>query len=307
MNMLTYTGVSIRKMLRLALLDCLLFFALGCVKAGRQYHQPTRKQPQLPAFATLLPGNVAMEFVLVKAGTFLMGSPSNEPDHDIIETQHRVTLTKDYWIGKYEVTQEQYAALMGTNPAGFKKGGRYPVGDVSWNDAMDFCRKLTKRERAAGRLPAGYEYTLPTEAQWEYAARGGHNSRGFVYSGGNSLNDVAWYYENAGRKRLNDSSGDYRQALSNGNSAHEVGTKQPNELGLYDMSGNVWEWCRDWFDFYSGDATDPKGSATVSNRVFRGGSWSDYAWGCRVAYRFSLDPSYRNSDLGFRVALAPVR
>ncbi len=156
---------------------------------------------------------------------------------------------------------------------------------------MDFCKKLTERERTEGRLPVGYEFTLPTEAQWEYAARGGHKSNGYhVYSGSDSLDDVGWYEDNSDR------------------STQPVGEKRPNELGLYDMSGNVYEWCRDCYGGYpSGSVTDPAGPSSGSSRVLRGGSWCDDARRCRSACRSYGGPSYRYYYYGFRVALAPVQ
>ena len=240
---------------------------------------------------------VKMTLKYVQAGTFMMGSPPTEKDRENNETQHRVTLTKDYWLGETEVTQEQYKAVMG-NPSEFsKKDGAYPVEHISWTDAMAFCERLTKAERENGNLPAGYEYTLPTEAQWEYAARGGNKrSRYRIYSGGDKINDVAWYEGNS-------------------NESQPVGQKRANELGLYDMSGNVLEWCRDWYDAYpNGAVTYPTGPADGDGlygqyHVLRGGAWSWYAKSCRSAFR----QSNCNGDgsgfdhCGFRVALAPVQ
>ena len=175
---------------------------------------------------------------------------------------------KNYYIAKYEVTQAQWRAVMGNNPAKYKGADR-PVEQVSWNDAMEFCKKLNDM----GLAPAGYQFSLPTDAQWEYAARGGNKSKGYEYSGSNDIKEVAWYDDNS-------------------DATHDVGTKKPNELGLYDMSGNVWEWCLD---------------ARGSHRVLRGGGWSNYADRCRVAFRHDLNPDYRSYVFGFRLALVPVQ
>ena len=197
-----------------------------------------------------------------------------------------ITLTKAYWIGKYEVTQKQYEAVMGDNPSEFK-GDNRPVECVSWNDAKTFCDKLNKY--CKDKLPAGYRFDLPTEAQWAFAARGGNKSKGYKYSGSDDIGDVTWYWDNSGRE------------------SHDVGQKRPNELGLYDMSGNVLEWCRDWYGDYRGGAvTDPTGPQKGSNRVVRGGSWGSGADYCRVAFRYGGDPDYQNHDRGFRLALVPI-
>ena len=238
-----------------------------------------------------------IEMIWIAPGSFTMGEDSSA---------HRVTLTKGYWLGKYEVTQGQWQAVMGSNPSNFKNvGPNGPVEKVSWTDAMDFCRKLTERERAAGRLPAGYEYTLPTEAQWEYACRAGTttafgygNSEGSLYQYGNycessNTNDLSW-------KDTSHNDGYDKTA--------PVGHYKPNAWGLYDMHGNVWEWCSDWYgDYPSGSATDPTGPNSGSGRVYRGGSWYGDASGCRAACRFNCDPSNRNNNLGFRLALSSVR
>lgn len=165
---------------------------------------------------------------------------------------------KDFYIGKYEVTQKQYQSVMGTNPSSFK-GNNLPVEEVTWYNADDFCRKVGGR--------------LPTDAEWGYAAKGGNKSNGYEYSGSNNLNAVGWFYYNSG------------------NTTHAVGAKQANELGIYDMSGNVREWCSDWHPNYVGSA-----------RVDRGGSLSHGAVGCRVANRNNYSPSSSSSNLGFRVA-----
>jgi formylglycine-generating enzyme required for sulfatase activity len=225
-----------------------------------------------------------LEMAYIRPGTFTMGSPASESGRSDDEgPQTQVTLTKSYWLGKTEVTQAQWEALMGNNPSSFKGADR-PVEQVSWNDAMQFCRKLTERERAAGRLSESYEYALPTEAQWEYACRAGTTGQ---YAGDGNLGDMGWYGGNSG------------------NTTHPVGQKQPNAWGLYDMHGNVWEWCLDWYGNYPGGSVrDPTGPSSGTNRVLRGGCWNIYAFYCRSAYRSRLVPGYRNNILGFRLALA---
>ena len=189
---------------------------------------------------------------------------------------HSVTLS-GYYIGKYEVTQELWKAVMGSNPSYFK-GDNLPVENVSWNDVQEFLRKLNAM--------TGKSYRLPTEAEWEFAARGGNSSSGYKYSGSNSIGSVAWYWENSGSR------------------THAVGTKSPNELGIYDMSGNVWEWCQDWYGSYSSSwQRNPQGSNSGSYRVYRGGSWISNARSCRVSFRNRFTPDYRNYYLGFRLAL----
>ena len=196
-----------------------------------------------------------------------------------------MTLTKGYWLGKTEVTQGQWEALMGSNPSNFK-GADGPVEQVSWEDAMQFCRKLTERERAAGRLPEGYEYMLPTEAQWEYACRAGTTG---PFAGSGSLEAMGWYTDNSG------------------NTTHPVRQKQANAWGLYDMQGNVWQWCRDWFGNYPGaGVTDPSGPFSGAGRVLRGGGWGNTAQNCRSADRGRGSPGSRSSDIGFRLALSSV-
>ena len=259
-----------------------------------------------------LPGDVELKLVKVEAGNFMMGSDEGGSNEKPV---HKVTLTKDYWLGETEVTQAQYEAVMGWNPSEFKKGGNFPVENVSWDDAMEFCRKLTERERKTGRLPSGYEYTLPTEAQWEYAARGGNKSRGYKYSGSDKLDEVGWYYENSGRKRLDEKKRDDSIFKSAGCITHLVKEKNPNELGLYDMSGNVCEWCRDSSEWKNGVVTDTYRDGVVdplcrsgSWRVNRGGFWCGDARDCRAMDRRSCSPDCcAGGVLGFRVALAPVQ
>ena len=230
--------------------------------------------------------------VKVEGGTYMMGATAEQgSDADNDEDAHEVTLS-DYYIGKYEVTQAEWEAVMGERPTSdgdkwtskYGLGGNYPAYNISWNDCRAFIRKLNEL--------TGLQFKLPTEAQWEYAARGGNRSRGNKYSGGDNLGAVAWYWDNSG------------------NGTHPVGGKQANELGLYDMSGNVWEWCSDWYggSYYSSspqtDPTGPSSGSYRSYRVLRGGSWVDIATTlCRVALRSGNSVTYRDDNRGMRLAL----
>jgi formylglycine-generating enzyme required for sulfatase activity len=197
---------------------------------------------------------------------------------------HRVELTKGYWIGVGEVTQDQWRRVMDSDPAHFKGGG-LPVERVSWTDCAEFCRRLNEMERAAGRLPAGMAYRLPTEAEWEFAARGGASAADNDFSGAERLEDAGWFQGNAGR------------------ATHPGGGKAANPLGLRDMSGNVAEWCQDWQEPFAGDAVDPSGPEKGHYRVFRGGSWYHHERDCRVGCRDSYGPNGRDNYIGFRLAL----
>lgn len=212
-----------------------------------------------------------------------MGSPSVEPErHKAEGPQMRVTLTRGFWLGRTEVTQKQYESITGSNPSTFKSiGGDAPVERVSWIDAMAFCRKLTERERAAGRLPEGYAYTLPTEAQWEYAHRAG--SSGAYPS---EPEATAWFDRNSG------------------GTTHEVGQKRANPWGFHDMAGNVIEWCLDWYGDYRGGAvTDPTGPERGYYRMARGGSWRTDARLGRCAARSGGSEGRLDYTIGFRIAL----
>ncbi|MBQ4328132.1 MAG: SUMF1/EgtB/PvdO family nonheme iron enzyme [Lentisphaeria bacterium] len=237
---------------------------------------------------------VTLEMVKIKAGTFTMGSPAGELGRSNDEQQHQVTLTQDYWLGKFEVTQTQWQALMGNNPSNYKGDDR-PVEQVSWNDAKEFCNKLNTIY--AGKLPAGYKFDLPTEAQWEYACRAGTTT---ALNNGKNLTDEKYNCENLAEVAWYD----YQNKE---NQTHPIGQKRPNNWGLYDMHGNVWEWCRDWYGSYNGDAVDPVGPSSGSFRVIRGGSWNYFARNCRSADRSYDSPGNRNNDLGFRLALVPSR
>ena len=223
-------------------------------------------------------GNVRFEMVRVEGGTFTMGATEEQGSYVKSEEKpaHQVTLSS-YMIGKTEVTQELWEAVMGSNPSYFK-GSNLPVELVTWEACQTFIRKLNAL--------TGKNFRLPTEAEWEFAARGGNNSRGYKYSGSNTLSNVAWYDDNSSDK------------------THPVATKAPNELGIYDMSGNVWEWCSDWYGSYSSSSQyNPTGPNSGSGRAYRGGSWFSNARSCRVSIRNSNDPTSRGSDLGLRLAL----
>jgi formylglycine-generating enzyme required for sulfatase activity len=203
------------------------------------------------------------EMVKVEGGTFLMGCTSDQEDDCYKDEKpaHKVTLTS-FNISKYEITQEQWNSVMGTNPLKNSRGGKYPVRNISWNDAQEFCSRLSAK--------TGKQYRLPTEAEWEYAARGGNQSRGYKYSGSDNINDVGWY--------------DY----NSGGNIHPIGRKLPNELGIYDMSGNVWEWCCDKYVEYSiSEQEDPVATKASSVFVARGGSWAASELLCRVSFRYA--------------------
>jgi formylglycine-generating enzyme required for sulfatase activity len=252
---------------------------------------------QTPSFQTgngvYLFREINIAIIPVKGGTFTMGSENEKP-------VHQVTLS-DFCIGRYQVTQEQYRAVIGSNPSSFAAGSdaqQRPVEQVSWHDAVAFCNKLSDMEGfgkvytingssvTADITQNGYR--LPTEAEWEYAARGGKQAKGYTYSGSNDIGQVAWYDGNSGK------------------TTHAVGTKAANELGLNDMSGNVWEWCNDWYGNYgSGAQSDPMGASSGGYRVDRGGGWSSSADSCRSANRNYGDPVHRYIIVGFRVARRP--
>ena len=226
---------------------------------------------------------VSFTMKYVEGGTFTMGCTSEQGGDCQAdeEPSHQVVLSA-YCIGETEVTQALWKAVMGNNPSSHK-GNRLPVEHVSWYDCQEFISKLNRL--LEDRIPSGYQFALPTEAQWEYAARGGNKSQHYKYAGGNTIGDVAWYRG------------------SRGYDTRPVKTKQANELGLYDMSGNVSEWCADWYAFYSSSVqADPKGPSERSSRVSRGGYVGSSAESCRVSDRFYDTPDYR-FDVGFRLSL----
>jgi sulfatase modifying factor 1 len=218
-------------------------------------------------------------FVLVKGGDFTMGCKDGRAIEcqDYEKPTHRVTLGT-FYLGQTEVTQAQWRAVMGNNPSEFRNCDACPVETVSWEEILDFLTKLNKSS-------GGAQYRLPTESEWEYAARGGQSSKGYAYSGGNTIDDVAWH------------------GLNSGNKSHAVKGKKANELGLYDMSGNVWEWCSDWYGNYpSLSMTDPSGPDSGVARVYRGGGWFALSLLCWVEFCFNGAPTIRDSGLGFRLA-----
>ena len=227
-----------------------------------------------------------MEFVLIPAGTFMMGSPPDEPGRNADEVQHKVKLTKSFYMQRTEVTQKQWSRVMGANPSLFKNcGNDCPVEFVSWKDCQEFVRHLNQQEESK-------KYRLPTEAEWEYACRAGSSSAfangpvtqtGCAYD--KHLDAIGWYCGNSGRR------------------PHAAAKKIPNAFGLYDMHGNVWEWVEDWYGAYPSEAvTDPTGPASGSSRVLRGGGWHEDVEGCRSAVRLGRPPDSKAGTLGFRLA-----
>ena len=253
--------------------------AYAISSAGTAYGE-TKTFETFKTILSLTVNGVSFEMVYVEGGTFDMGATSEQGSdaYDDEYPVHSVTLS-DYYIGRCEVTQELWEAVMGSNLSWFK-GAQNPVESVRGAFCQGFINKLNSL--------TGRTFRLPTEAEWEYAARGGNKSRHYKYSGSDNIDDVAWHYGNSGGE------------------THEVGTKTANELGIYDMSGNVWEWCSDWYGGYSAGAqTNPQGPSSGSFRVLRGGGWSGYAWLCRVSNRFNIDPSSSRSNDGLRLVLVP--
>ncbi|GHU06259.1 hypothetical protein FACS1894158_12140 [Betaproteobacteria bacterium] len=226
--------------------------------------------------------SIGTEFILIPAGSFTMGADKNSEKANTDETPHRVSISRAFYLGKYPVTQGEWVAVMGSNPSQFK-GRSNPVEWVSWDDAQTFIQRLNAKEGTN-------KYRLPTEAEWEYAARAGTKSAYSFGDDAEQLGAYAWYDDNSGSQ------------------THPVGQKKPNPWGLYDMHGNVYEWVNDWNDesYYSrSPSTDPAGPSSGRSRVLRGGSWGDYAWSLRSACRFSSMPDGRGGFVGFRLTLSP--
>lgn len=263
------------------------FALIGAGGSSPSYSNPSqgyRSSPGQGNVIELEANGVRFKMIKVEGGTFRMGSYSGDSDEQPV---HSVTLS-DYYIGETEVTQALWSAVMGTTVRQqrdkadvsysiYGEGDNYPIYYVSWNECMEFVSRLSQI--------TGRRFALPTEAQWEYAARGGNKSRAYTYSGSNNIFDVAWHTDNS-------------------SNTHPVGTKMANELGIYDMSGNVREWCSDWYGTYSSSLqTDPAGPSTGSNRVRRGGGWDGNASGCRSTFRHCNSPDSRDYYLGLRLVL----
>jgi sulfatase modifying factor 1 len=319
------------------ILKFIIIITLLITTVSNCYSQTKKKSQILPTQGKLwnlkLPG-AALPMSWIPPGKFIMGSPGSEPGRKADESpQTTVTLTKGYWMGTTHVTIGQWKALTGQTLRekvirmlndetlydfegkklklrdfmGFaqndpdkvmaNENDELPMYFVSWNEAMDFCRKLTERERAAGRLPKGYAYTLPTEAQWEYACRAG--TTGPTYAG---LDSIAWYAKNSFQGYTGKGLGNPPAGPRN------AGEKLPNKWGLKDMSGNIWQWCRDWYGPYpGGNVTDPVGPATGIDRVNRGGSFGSGANDERSANRAKNPPNECSAYRGFRVVLCTVQ
>jgi formylglycine-generating enzyme required for sulfatase activity len=249
----------------------LVLFAL----AGTAFSE-TQEPPK--ELAVDLGGGVKLDIVLIPAGSFTMG------DNDYFMPAHRVTITKPFYLGNHEVTQEQWEAVMGSNPSHFK-GPKNPVENVSWDDCQQFLVKLNAKSGGKGS-----KFVLPTEAQWEYACRAGSTGK-YCFGDDEALGEYAWYAANAELK------------------THPVGEKKPNTFGLHDMHGNVWEWCQDWYGEYGAEAVrDPIGPTKGSGRVYRGGGWILGGWVCQSACRYGNGgvPGSRGNVLGLRVARVPA-
>jgi len=238
-------------------------------KAAKEKAAAAAAEPVWKSFNT--------DMVLVQGGTFTMGcTPEQGNDCYREETPTQEVTLNDFYIGKFTVTLAQWRVVMGNNSSGLISGN-LPVEEVSWNEVQEFIKRLNERTNG--------NYRLPTEAEWEYAARGGNQSQGYKYSGSNNIEEVAWYESNSGKK------------------THPVGTKKANELGIHDMSGNVYEWVNDWYGEYSGGRlTNPQGPSSGSHRVIHGGSYSTPDRSARVSYRYRYDPGIRYGFLGFRLA-----
>lgn len=276
---------QIARKLTVAAMAVLALTFVGCKGQGEPEDEGTGVEtvaPELPDTMTLQVGDAEFALSKVEPGTFTIGPVAGDPNTtDDEKPAHKVQLTDRFYIAQTEVTQELYTAVMGKNPSHFK-GANLPVEQVSYSDALEFCKRLSEK--------TGRTFTLPTEAQWEYAARGGQKAPETpeLYAGSNNIGDVTWYEGNSGGK------------------THPVASKAPNAIGLYDMTGNVFEWCLDWYGSYKGtDVADPQGPDNGKERVLRGGSWRGDPKNCRVSYRFNYGPDHNRFNLGFRVVMLP--
>ena len=251
----------------------------------------------------LIDPNPPSGLVWIPAGSFTMGSPTSEAGRVSDEVEHTVTLTKGFYMGKYEVTQSQYLAVVGSNPSYFTGDLNRPVEQVNWTDATNYCSLLTQADRLAGRVPSDWGYRLPTEAEWEYACRAGTTTAlhfGSAIHGGMANFHSYWEYDAAiGEIYVASPVGHLDRTTT-------VGSYAANGFAVHDLHGNVWEWCQDWYGTYpTGTVVDPTGPNSGSDRVRRGGSWDNHGRNCRAAVRFSFNPTYWNDHVGFRVVLAP--
>lgn len=272
-----------------------------------------------PLFAQdrqLVVNRLGMRLVAIPSGQFAMGSPADRKEVEPDEILHSVRLSNGFFLGQTEVTQEQYQRVIGTNPSHFKDSGDgsrkdYPVENVSWDDAVDFCRRLSEMSE---EVSAGRSYRLPTESEWEYACRSGGQGA-FAIVEGKRLEDYGWFANNSGHRLLDatalwkeDQANYMERILGNKGSTSRVAQKLPNAWGIYDMHGNVWEWCSDWYGDYPADTVvDPKGPQSGTARVARGGGWHNPSNFCRSAFRFRDDPAERDYDIGFRVVMESAK
>jgi formylglycine-generating enzyme required for sulfatase activity len=266
---------------------------------------PTAGQRFYRAVSVATPADTNLVFI--QPGTFTMGSPTNEAERDPDETLHIVTVSRGFWMEKYLVTQGDYLAVVGSNPSYFQPPHATsdltrPVEQVSWFDASNYCALRTQQERAAGLIPTNYAYRLPTESEWEYADRAGTTAAFYLGSGLNSgqANFNGRFAYDASVGTIYSTTGSYPAITT------PVGSYAPNPWGLYDMIGNVFEWCQDWYDVYpTGPVFDPQGPVMGSSRVLRGGIWNDRAVTCRSAKRYDITPTFTYWGDGFRAVLAP--
>jgi formylglycine-generating enzyme required for sulfatase activity len=273
---------------------------------GMRFSLSTALPPSNHAFYTAVHYT---NMACIASGTFTMGSPESEAGRVSSEgPQTQVTISRGFLVGKHEVTQGEYLTVMGTNPSAFAGNLSLPVETVSWNDAVAYCAALTAKERNEGRLPSGFAYRLPTEAEWEHACRTRTTTAfhvgGAMRSGMANFNGLFEYPPCGGETySCYNPSGVYLSGPT------KVENYPPNVWGLHDMHGNVAEWCHDWFadNLPGGSITDPQGPDTGEIRITKGGSWDENGWGCRSASRFSIYPDARNNTIGFRVVLAAVR